>query len=132
MLNAIFSRRYFCPGSYGVSRFSPYEHKNYSQTQTQLSFSKVCFEKWNFRKISAEIFLWILEHVFIPEINPHCILSQIYALFIEFYYALFLFLLMHYNTDTYILYKSAPLQMSIKFSPKCIHNMCFSEINSIT
>jgi hypothetical protein len=26
------------------------------------------------------------EHVFIPEINPHCILSQIYALFIEFYY----------------------------------------------
>ena len=38
---------------------------------------------------------------FIPEINPHCILSQIYALFNEFYYALFLFLLfkgMHYNT----------------------------------
>jgi hypothetical protein len=33
------------------------------------------------------------EHVFIPEINPHCILSQIYALFIEFYYALFLFFL---------------------------------------
>jgi hypothetical protein len=33
-----------------------------------------------------------LEHVFIPEINPHCLLSQIYALFIEFYYALFLFL----------------------------------------
>jgi hypothetical protein len=30
---------------------------------------------------------------FIPEINPHCILSQIYALFIEFYYALLLFLL---------------------------------------
>ena len=28
------------------------------------------------------------EQVFIPEINPHCILSQIYALFIEFYYAL--------------------------------------------
>jgi hypothetical protein len=44
-----------------------------------------------------------LEHVFIPEINPHCILSQIYALFIEFYYALLLFLFlffkdMHYNT----------------------------------
>ena len=42
-------------------------------------------------------------HVFIPEINPHCILSQIYALFIEFYYALFLFFFlffkdMHYNT----------------------------------
>jgi hypothetical protein len=37
--------------------FVPYEHKNYSQTQTQLSFSSVCFEKWNFRKISAEIFL---------------------------------------------------------------------------
>jgi hypothetical protein len=38
---------------------------------------------------------------FIPEINPHCILSQIYALFIEFYYALFLFLFfkdMYYNT----------------------------------
>ena len=36
----------------------------------------------------------------IPEINPHCISSQIYALFIEFYYALFLFLFfkdMHYN-----------------------------------
>jgi hypothetical protein len=29
------------------------------------------------------------EHDFIPEINPHCILSQIYSLFIEFYYALF-------------------------------------------
>jgi hypothetical protein len=28
---------------------------------------------------------------FIPEINPHCILSQIYTLFTEFYYALFLF-----------------------------------------
>jgi hypothetical protein len=41
----------------GVSRLAPYEHKNYSQTQTQLSFSKVCFEKWNFRKNSAEIFL---------------------------------------------------------------------------
>jgi hypothetical protein len=43
----------------------------------------------------------VSEHVFIPEINPHCILSQIYALFIEFYYALFLFLFfkyMHYNT----------------------------------
>ena len=39
------------------------------------------------------------EHVFIPEINPHCILSQIYAWFIEFYYALFLFFKdMHYNT----------------------------------
>jgi hypothetical protein len=37
------------------------------------------------------------EHVFIPEINPHCILSLIYALFIEFYYALF-FKDMHYNT----------------------------------
>jgi hypothetical protein len=38
--------------------------------------------------------------VFIPEINRHCILSQIYALFIEFYYALFLFFKdMHlYNT----------------------------------
>ena len=36
---------------------------------------------------------------FFPEINPHCILSQIYALFIEFYYALFLFFKdMHYNT----------------------------------
>ena len=37
----------------------------------------------------------------LPEINPHCILSQNYALFIEFYYALFLFLFfkdMHYNT----------------------------------
>ena len=32
------------------------------------------------------------EHVFIPEINSHCILSQIYALFIEFYYAFFCFL----------------------------------------
>ena len=34
-------------------------------------------------------------------INPHCILSQIYALFNEFYYALFLFCFfkdMHYNT----------------------------------
>ena len=33
-----------------------------------------------------------------------CILSQIYALFIEFYYALFLFLFfkdMHYNTMTH-------------------------------
>ena len=29
---------------------------------------------------------------FIPEINPHCILSQIYALFTEFYYALCCFL----------------------------------------
>jgi hypothetical protein len=41
------------------------------------------------------------EHVFIPDINPHCILSQIYALFIEFYYALLLLLFfkdMHYNT----------------------------------
>ena len=41
------------------------------------------------------------EHVFIPKINPHCILSQIYAMFIEFYYALLLFLFfkdMHYNT----------------------------------
>jgi hypothetical protein len=41
------------------------------------------------------------EHVFIPEINPHCILSQIYALFIEFDYALFLFLFfkdLDYNT----------------------------------
>ena len=28
---------------------------------------------------------------FIPEINPHCILSQIYSLFTEFYYALCLF-----------------------------------------
>ena len=44
-------------------------------------------------------------HVFIPEINPHCILSQIYALLIEFYYALFFcfalcffFKDMHYNT----------------------------------
>jgi hypothetical protein len=23
-------------------------------------------------------------------------------------------------------------QMSIKFSPKCIHNMCFSEINTVS
>ena len=36
-------------------------------------------------------FIIVSEHVFIPEINPHCILSQIYALFIEFYYALFFF-----------------------------------------
>jgi hypothetical protein len=48
----------------------------------------------------------ISEHVFIPEINPHCILSQIYALFIEFYYALFFFLFlffkdMHYNTNPF-------------------------------
>jgi hypothetical protein len=48
-------------------------------------------------------FIIVSEHVFIPEINPHCILSQIYALFIEFYYALFFFLFlffkdMHYNT----------------------------------
>jgi hypothetical protein len=28
--------------------------------------------------------------------------------------------------------KSAPPQMSIKFSPKCIHNMCFSEINTVS
>jgi hypothetical protein len=42
---------------------------------------------------------------FIPEINPHCILSQIYALFTECYYALlffvvfcFVFIDMHYNT----------------------------------
>ena len=38
---------------------------------------------------------------FFPEINPHCILSQIYALFIEFYYVLLLFLFfkdMYYNT----------------------------------
>ena len=45
---------------------------------------------------------------FIPEINPHCILSQIYTLFTEFYYALCLFFVclfvffffkdMHYNT----------------------------------
>ena len=41
----------------------------------------------------------VSEHFFIPEINPHCILSQIYALFIEFYYALFFFFKdMHYNT----------------------------------
>ena len=31
------------------------------------------------------------EHVFIPENNPHCISSQMYALFIEFYYALVFF-----------------------------------------
>jgi hypothetical protein len=46
-------------------------------------------------------FIIVSEHVFIPEINPNCILSQIYALFIEFYYALFLFLFfkdIHYNT----------------------------------
>jgi hypothetical protein len=48
-------------------------------------------------------FIIVSEHVFIPEINPHCILSQIYALFIEFYYALFFFFFlfikdMHYNT----------------------------------
>ena len=36
-------------------------------------------------------FIIVSEHLFIPEINPHCILSQIDALFIEFYYALFLF-----------------------------------------
>jgi hypothetical protein len=45
----------------------------------------------------------VSEHVFIPEINPHCILSQIYALFIEFYYDLFFFFFLffkdiHYNT----------------------------------
>jgi hypothetical protein len=98
----------------------------------------------------------------IPEINPQCIWSQIYALFIEFYYALFFFLFlffkdMHYNTmkRTFCILlkncvqcfslpdfvgslwgcskdcelkgpKSAPPQMSIKFSPKCIHIMCFS------
>ena len=43
---------------------------------------------------------------FIPEINPHCILSQIYALFIEFYYALgffffFFFKDMHYNNQSF-------------------------------
>ena len=48
-------------------------------------------------------FIIVSEHVFIPEINPHCILSQIYALFIEFYYALFFFFFLffkdiHYNT----------------------------------
>ena len=37
-------------------------------------------------------FIIVSENVFITEINPHCILSQIYALFIEFYYALLLFL----------------------------------------
>jgi hypothetical protein len=26
--------------------------------------------------------------------------------------------------------KIGPPQMSIKFSPECIHNMCFSEINT--
>jgi hypothetical protein len=36
-------------------------------------------------------FIIVSEHVFIPEINPNCILSQIYALFIEFYYDLFFF-----------------------------------------
>jgi glycerol uptake facilitator-like aquaporin len=37
----------------------------------------------------------VSEHVCIPEINPHCILSQIYALFTEFYYAfVFVFVLM--------------------------------------
>jgi hypothetical protein len=44
------------------------------------------------------------EHVFIPEINPHCILSQMYALLIEFYYALFLFLFLIFkgmHNDTY-------------------------------
>jgi hypothetical protein len=35
----------------------PCTDKNYSQSQTELSFSKVCFEKWNLKKISAEIFL---------------------------------------------------------------------------
>jgi hypothetical protein len=43
----------------------------------------------------------IFSKMYSPEINPHCILSQIYALFIEFYYALFLFLYfkdMYYNT----------------------------------
>jgi hypothetical protein len=29
----------FVPEVRGVSRLAPYEHKNYSQTQTQLSFS---------------------------------------------------------------------------------------------
>ena len=48
-------------------------------------------------------FIILSEHVCIPEINPHCILSQICALFVEFYYALFLFLFlffkdMRYNT----------------------------------
>ena len=42
-------------------------------------------------------FIIVSEHVFIPEINPNCILSQIYALFIEFYFALF-FKDMHHNT----------------------------------
>jgi hypothetical protein len=28
--------------------------------------------------------------------------------------------------------KSAPLQMSIRCSPNCIHNMCFSEINTVS
>ena len=38
-------------------------------------------------------------YIDVPEINPHCILSQMYALLIEFYYALFLFFKdMHYNT----------------------------------
>jgi hypothetical protein len=29
----------FVPEVRGISRLAPYEHKNYSQTQTQLSFS---------------------------------------------------------------------------------------------
>ena len=41
-------------------------------------------------------FIIVSEHVFIPEINPNCILSQIYALFIEFYYALFFFLFLFF------------------------------------
>ena len=51
-------------------------------------------------------FIIVSEHVFIPEINPHNETLHIksnYALFIEFYYALFFFFFLffkdiHYNT----------------------------------
>jgi hypothetical protein len=38
--------------------------------------------------VHFNIIIQLRNMFFIPEINPHCILSQIYALFIEFYYAL--------------------------------------------
>jgi hypothetical protein len=69
-------------------------------------FSTVsCFRRFPSRdKISHYFDRFICQRLYYDAeiawmINPHCILSQIYALFIGFYYALFLFFIdMHYNT----------------------------------
>jgi hypothetical protein len=65
--------------------------------------------------------------VCIPEINPHCILSQIYALFIEFYYALIFFFFLNLS-----LFWSLHLSEVILWCWNCMNDLKKSDLKMLS